>query len=105
MIAIRKNGKNQTIQLEEINRLIREYHEHSPNSKCQELNKKIRAWLRFHGNPTARNMSGFKAFIIENTKIELPVTYSVEDLSTSGKKFMADEVFCATHENTKIEVV
>jgi hypothetical protein len=70
MNGFRKPLKNETMELEEINQMIRDYHKHNPVNAGRKLNKKIRAWLMAHGNPKARNMSGFKAFVIENTKIE-----------------------------------
>lgn len=69
MNGFRTPAKQEKHELDEINQMIKDYHQHNPTSKQRELNKKIRDWLKFYGKPSAKNMSGFKSFIIEHTKI------------------------------------
>ena len=71
MKGYRKAPKNQEETLKDVNQLIKDFHATTTSvSKKRALNKAVRAWLKKHGTLTTKKLSGFKSFVIENTKIE-----------------------------------
>lgn len=71
MKGYRVQPKGTKKHFSEIQSMISDYSKTVSPGKQRELKRKMRWFKKTHGSVTSRLMSGFKSFVIENTKVEV----------------------------------